>query len=248
VPEIQVVLPKYLQIANHVREQILRGDLPPGAEVPSERQLADAWKVARPTASRALETLRREGLVESRQGSGTFVSEVRAHRRPIHRYHRYRQLGGQYGPGESLVIARAEITEAPDHVAQALQLDEGAQAMVRERIISREENGTTEIATSWWPAALAAQCPRLLERTSLGGMGSVRYVESATGRIATYARDQVAARLATPQEAATLKLQVPAAVLTYRHVVFDRQDQPLEFTEATYPPEVWTIEQEYPID
>src|SRR3954454_6978955 len=98
VPEIQVALPKYLQMANHLREQILRGDLAPGAEVPSERQLAETWRGARPTAGRARETLRREGMLEARQGSGTFVRDVRAHRRPLHRYHRYSQRGAQYGP------------------------------------------------------------------------------------------------------------------------------------------------------
>jgi DNA-binding GntR family transcriptional regulator len=249
VPELEVVLPKYLQIANHIRDQILRGDLALGAEVPSERQLAETWRVARPTAGRALETLRREGLVESRQGSGTFVRDVRAHRRPRHRYSRYRQQGAQYGPGESVEIVRAEIVEAPSHVAEALGLVGSGQAMVRQRIISRQDLGPAEIATSWWPASLAEHAPRLLERKSLGGIGSVRYVESVTGRVASYARDQVAARLATAEEADALKLpSTPTAVLTYRHTVFDGHDEPLEFAEAVYPPDVWSIEQEYPIE
>jgi GntR family transcriptional regulator len=249
VPDVPVALPKYLQIANHVREQILRGDLAPGAEVPSERALAQSWRVARPTAGRALETLRREGMVESRQGSGTFVRDVKAHRRPLHRYHRYRQQGAQYGPGESLEIVRAEIVTAPAPVVDALHLEQAAQAMVRERIIFRDSGEPAEIATSWWPASLAGVAPRLLERTSLGGIGSVRYVETVTGRVASYARDQIAARLATAQEAHALKLgAVPAAVLTYRHTVFDRDDQPLEYAEAIYPPETWSIEEQYPIE
>ena len=53
MPEIQEVLPKYLQIAAYIRDQIARGDLKPGDEVPSERELAEMWKVARPTAARA---------------------------------------------------------------------------------------------------------------------------------------------------------------------------------------------------
>jgi GntR family transcriptional regulator len=249
MPEIQVVLPKYLQIANHIREQILRGDLAAGAEVPSERQLVEQWRVARPTAGRALEVLRREGLVESRQGSGTYVRDVRAHRRPQHRYNRYRQQGAQYGPGESVDIVRAEIVDPPAYVAEALRLEDRSRAMVRQRIISQENVGPIEIATSWWPARLAEQAPRLLERKSLGGIGSVRYVESVTGRVATYARDQVAARLATDEEGHALRLpSEPTAVLTYRHTVFDRDDQPLEFAEAVYPPDVWSIEQEYPIE
>jgi GntR family transcriptional regulator len=77
----------------------------------------------------------------------------------------------------------------------------------------------------------------------------VRYVESVTGRVASYARDQVAARLATDEESDTLHLgDRPAAVLTYRHTVYDTADQPLEFAEAVYPPDVWSIEQEYPLE
>ncbi len=59
-----------------MRDQILRGDLQPGDEVPSERQIAADWDVARPTAARALEALRQQGFVESRQGSGTVVDAL----------------------------------------------------------------------------------------------------------------------------------------------------------------------------
>jgi len=75
MPELQRALPKYLQIANYIRDQILRGDLRPGDEVPSERQIAADWDVARPTAARSLEALRQQGFVESRQGAGTFVRQ-----------------------------------------------------------------------------------------------------------------------------------------------------------------------------
>ena len=249
MPEIKVVLPKYLQIAAHIREQVLRGDLAPGAEVPSERQIAEAWKVARPTATRALETLRREGLLEARQGSGTYVRDVRVHRTAALRYHRYRDRGAQYGPGESVEILGADIVDAPDHVADALQLGRTESAMRRRRLISREDTGPAEISTSWWPASLADRAPRLLEVVSLGGIGSVRYVESVTGRTASYARDQVAARLASDEEARLLKLtDTPSAVLAYRHTVYDSTDQPLEFAEAVYPPGMWSIEQQYPIE
>jgi len=74
-PEIQQVLPKYVQVADHIRDLILRGELRPGDEIPSERRIVEEWRVSRPTATRALAALRAEGLVEARQGSGTFVRE-----------------------------------------------------------------------------------------------------------------------------------------------------------------------------
>jgi DNA-binding GntR family transcriptional regulator len=120
--------------------------------------------------------------------------------------------------------------------------------MVRRRIISRSGVGPIEIATSWWPATLAKVAPRLLERRSLGGIGSVRYVESVTGRQAAYARDRVSARLAMADELRDLELRGPAAVLVFHHVVYDTEDAPIEFAEAVYPPDQWTAEQEYLIE
>jgi GntR family transcriptional regulator len=241
-------LPKYLQIANHIREQILRGDLPPGHEVSSERQLADEWKVARPTATKALQVLRQQGLVETRLGTGTFVRDVQVHRQASYRYHRYRERGAQYADDESVEIVDTGVIDAPDYVAEALRLDAPAQAMMRRRVISREGYGPIEIATSWWPAHLASTAPRLLARESLGGIGSVRYVEAVTGRHASYARDRASARLASAHEARDLALDLPVAVLVNRHTVFDDADEPLEFAEAIYPPDKWTVGQEYPIE
>jgi GntR family transcriptional regulator len=146
-------------------------------------------------------------------------------------------------------VLRAEIVDAPSQVAEALRLDPPVSVIMRQRLISREDFGPEEIATSWWPASLAEQAPRLLEPVSLGGIGSVRYVESVTGRVASYARDVAAARLASVEEATVLNLGAePAAVLIYRHTVYDAEDQPLEFAEAIYPPDLWSVEQEYPIE
>src|SRR5262245_65514573 len=100
MPKIEEVLPKYLQIANHLRDRILGGELQAGDEVPSERQLSVDWGVSRPTATRALETLRVWGLVQSRQGSGTYVMDQGPlNRRARERAGKSRQAGRNYGGG-----------------------------------------------------------------------------------------------------------------------------------------------------
>ncbi|WP_051240828.1 PLP-dependent aminotransferase family protein [Tepidiphilus margaritifer] len=58
-----------------VRQAILSGRLPAGAELPSSRSLARELGVARNTVLRAYELLLAEGYLEGRGGSGTFVSE-----------------------------------------------------------------------------------------------------------------------------------------------------------------------------
>lgn len=66
---------KYAEVKEHIFSQIRRGRYKPGDLIPSERKLAKEFNVNRATASRALKELEVDGLVERKQGFGTFVSE-----------------------------------------------------------------------------------------------------------------------------------------------------------------------------
>lgn len=244
MPELEQIRPKYLQIAGHIRDQITRGDLRAGDEVPSERELASAWSVARPTAARALESLRQQGLVEARQGSGTFVRANEGVPRARERYDRARDLGTMYGTNESVEFLAAEIVTGPEHVTQALQVPAGSSVARRQRLLRGDEGRPIELSTSWFTSQVAEQAPRLLALERLRG-GTGKYIGEVTGRKHEYARDQVSARLATPEELRLLELADPAAVLVYRLTAYDADDRPVQFDDAVYPPERWAFKQEY---
>src|SRR2546430_6756338 len=61
------------QIANKLRAAILTRKLAPGDRLPSQPELSARYGVARETVKRALEMLRAERLIVTRQGSGAFV-------------------------------------------------------------------------------------------------------------------------------------------------------------------------------
>jgi len=63
----------YQQVAGAVADAIKRGDFVPGQRIPSERELADLYKVSRPTIREAMIALEVIGVVRSRHGSGIFV-------------------------------------------------------------------------------------------------------------------------------------------------------------------------------
>jgi len=67
--------PRYLVLARQLARAIRDGHLPPGTVLPAQRQLADALGISRVTLQKALQILEGEQLLESRQGSGTFVSD-----------------------------------------------------------------------------------------------------------------------------------------------------------------------------
>ena len=52
---------------------ITRGDLPPSSKLPSEAQLCATFGASRPVVREALARLREDGVIVSRQGSGSYV-------------------------------------------------------------------------------------------------------------------------------------------------------------------------------
>lgn len=67
--------PIYEQISSQIRAQILSGTLEAGERLPSIRALADGLGISVITTKRAYSDLEGEGLVETVQGKGCFVSQ-----------------------------------------------------------------------------------------------------------------------------------------------------------------------------
>ncbi len=68
-------IPLYLQIAQSISRRISAGELRPGMQLPSEREIAEHNAVSRVTARQALDELVAEGMAYRLQGRGTFVAE-----------------------------------------------------------------------------------------------------------------------------------------------------------------------------
>jgi len=69
-------IPLYVQIADRLRVAIATGELRPGVALPSVRNLASEVRVNPATVVQAYRELEYAGVIESRQGAGTFVREL----------------------------------------------------------------------------------------------------------------------------------------------------------------------------
>jgi DNA-binding transcriptional MocR family regulator len=69
--------PVYAALADAVTALVLDGRVAPETRLPSERELASALQVSRATVTSAYDTLRVKGFLESRTGSGSFVTVPR---------------------------------------------------------------------------------------------------------------------------------------------------------------------------
>jgi len=66
----------YQRIAENLADEIAEGRFRVGSRLPAERELADEYKVSRPTIREAMIALELRGIVEARQGSGVYVIDA----------------------------------------------------------------------------------------------------------------------------------------------------------------------------
>ena len=144
--------PMYRQIADALREKISAGELKPGDALPTESSLQEAFNVSRVTVRQALKLLTEEQIVESIQGSGTYVKEERVN------YDIY-QLTGFY---EKLAdrnvdthseVSIFEVLKADARLAEKLNLshDDKIWHVKRVRFIKQKPVNLEE---TWMPLAL----------------------------------------------------------------------------------------------
>lgn len=68
-------LPKYLQLKQEIMAWLAAGELQPGAQMPSENEIAARYRISRQTVRQALGELEQAGWLYRVQGKGTFVSK-----------------------------------------------------------------------------------------------------------------------------------------------------------------------------
>ena len=75
-------VPAYAQLVRQVREALRIGTLRPGDQLPTVRSVVTSCTVNPTTVLKAYRELELSGLVEARQGAGTFVSGTLGHADP----------------------------------------------------------------------------------------------------------------------------------------------------------------------
>lgn len=85
-------IPLYVQIANRLRVAIATGEMAPGVALPSVRNLASVIRVNPATVVQAYRELEYAGVVESRQGAGTYVRELADSKKESERNREARRL------------------------------------------------------------------------------------------------------------------------------------------------------------
>jgi GntR family transcriptional regulator len=151
----QVRTIRYREIADDLRKRVEAGEFGTARVLPSESELSEGYEASRVTVRKALEVLRDEGLVSSRQGFGWFVAGD-----PV------RQSLGRLGTIEQQLAASGAATQrrivgfgfvkAPRRAKEVL----GEETVLRVVRVNLADGAPFAKVTVWCPESLGSKLSR----------------------------------------------------------------------------------------
>ncbi|MFG1753665.1 GntR family transcriptional regulator [Streptosporangium sandarakinum] len=245
--------PRYLQVAEDLRDRINRGEIPADNPLPSEPALADAYGLSRTSVRNAIKQLKDWGLVRTEQGKGTYVRAPRQRvRRTTERYQweknrvrlpeEERRKTGATEKDTGLTIDdlafHAEYTtvEASEDLAAKFGVPTGSRLLHRiYKTSSRKENSPLSLVRSWLVYDMVAANPDLLTVKKEPWPGGTQHQLYTLGVEIDHIMDEVTARPPQPDEAEILDIETGVSVLVLRKTSFDTEGRVVEVAESILP-------------
>jgi GntR family transcriptional regulator len=230
---------KYRQIADDLRDQITAGTLPPGSQLPTEPKLAASYGASRSTVRLAIGLLIQQGLVETRQGLGTYVTEPPTPLTVVlSREENWRagetadaalQPTGEPAIRPTTARFQAETTTADAETAAALKIAEGTPVVLRrtQRYLDKDP---WSLVVSCYPASIVQGTA--LEQAAPSAKSASLVLAEHGHQPAGY-RDEIYARMPDASETAFFQLSSPVPVTVVSRTTYDTT-QPIRLTRYVY--------------
>ncbi len=210
--------PLYHQMMQRIIADIEKGVYPVGSRIPPEHELEQQYQVSRVTVRRALAELTEKGLLERKQGKGTFVSvpHVQQNLKSLHSFHDACRQNGRT-PGTRVV--RVIETAADGNDLSELNLREGSRVLeiLRVRLADGEpvvlEKNHFSMAYTY------------LEEEDLSG--SLYALLREYGTEPVQAVHDISLCFAGREEAELLGIEDGSPLLCLHELVFDQRGRPL---------------------
>lgn len=213
-----------------LRDQIMRGVRERGSALPTEEALCDQFKVSRITVRRALADLEAEGLVQRRQGRGSFVREQLPEAIPLMNLGLLDSLR-QTAAETSVKVLRVSTEAAPASIGQLLHLAPGELAVHALRLRSSGENPLL-LNETWVPEHLGRRITAAaMKRKPLYQILLDQGIQFG------HVIQEITAVAADPFLADQLRVPVSAPLIRLTRLLHDTDDRPVQHLTATMSPE-----------
>ncbi|MEO8316832.1 MAG: GntR family transcriptional regulator [Bradyrhizobium sp.] len=207
--EVKSDEPLYLQVVRALKDEIVSGVHPVGAQLPTEEELGERFSVSRYTVREALRRLREDSLVSSRQGAGTIVVAPRPSDSYVHEVMSINDLVA-FATGVRFAIDTIELIEIDDELALRTGIPNGENWLAVRGFRHTEGNELPVCYTEVYINRDFAAIGRLLQRHT----GPIFHlIEDLFGQSIVEVHQEIAAALMSPALAAGLKAKTGATAL-----------------------------------
>ena len=223
--------PRYMQLADSLREQILSGELPANDQFPTENALCREHGVSRFTVREALRRLQSEGLIARRRGSGTVVQPAAARGGALHQP--LSNVGEilQYARDARIEFTQVGSVKLPkaiaDHIAEPTR-----GKWLNFRGIRRKVSDNTPIAVTdaYILGSIGDSVDFDISRETL-----FRQIEDATGEKLARVTQDIQAVAANAEYAEALGIGKRAACLRILRCYYDTSEKLFEISVSHHP-------------
>ncbi|MET8384294.1 GntR family transcriptional regulator [Streptosporangium canum] len=235
----------YRELAEVLREGILRGDYSAGETLPKQEEIAVQYGVNIKTVRQAVRLLEAEGLVTPVRRRGTVVRERPPMKRlGVERYAKSkwkfglvafaadREASGRtWSPTDQTQTVR--MVEADAEVAEAFDLPGGAQVYERARIV-KEGDSPTHTLTSYYRPEDVQGTPLVDPTPGPAGRGGGFAVLTLQGLEPDSMTETIHSRMPTPDESEMLGLPAGEPVVILQRRTFTREGRLVEFARGVH--------------
>ncbi len=226
---------RYQQIAEALRRRLAAGEFADGALLPSESTLSEQYEASRVTVRRALDVLRAEGLVESRQGFGWSAS-AEPLRADLSRLATIDAQLAAAGRSSERRIVGFGFVEAPERVRELL----GGRTVLEVERVHLADGTPLARVTVWCPEALGAS----LSRDDVAGASFLEQLPVELGG----ATQTIGATAADHKDATLLEVPVGSPVLVVERITRNVTGRPVLVSEHVIPAARMRFVVELPVD
>jgi GntR family transcriptional regulator len=208
-------------IADELRRSVEADEFGAGRLLPSESELSAVHGVSRVTVRKALELLRDEGLIDSRQGFGWFVAADPL-RQALGRLGTIEEQLSELGVASERRVVGFRFVTAPPRARQVL----GSASVLEVRRVNLADGQPFARVTVWCPDELGAT----LSRAQVEQAPFYELLDVEIGR----ATQTIGAAAANATDAELLHVPVGSPVLRCERVTRDVDDRPILLSEHIF--------------
>ena len=219
------------QVLSALTRSIESGVIGVGDRLPSEADLVRDYGVSRTTARRALDELRRKGMVRREPGRGTFLASPRLRSNLAYLYSFSEELERMGHRPEARLVLRKEVG-ADEEVAEQLGVPPGEKVLYVRRL-RLADGQPIFVGDSHLPVT---RFPGLLE-ADYASVSLKALMEGYTGRSVARARQWIGAASLPADVASLLELDTGAPTLKIERVSYLEGGEPVESVVAFFHPD-----------